>query len=44
MKLNPGLPWQKQHSKRRQHFSTPTGLNLRKKLENATFGAQLYDI
>ena len=31
MKLNPGLPWQKQHSKRRGLFSTPIGLNLREK-------------
>jgi len=31
-KLNPELPWQEQQSKRRQLFSTPIGLNLRKKL------------
>jgi len=31
-KLNPGLPWQMQHSKRRGLFSTQTGLNLREKL------------
>jgi len=31
VKLNPGLPWQKQHSTRR-HFTSKLNLNLRKKL------------
>jgi len=30
-KLNPGLPWQKQHSTRR-HFTSKLNLNPRKKL------------
>ena len=32
VKLNPGLPWQKLHSKRRRLFTSTLDLNLRKKL------------
>jgi len=32
MKLNPGLPWQRQHSTRRRLFTSKFDLNLRKKL------------
>jgi len=32
MKLNPGLPWQRQHSTRRRLFTSKSDLNLRKKL------------
>jgi hypothetical protein len=31
-KLNPELPWQKQHSSRRRLFTNKLELNLRKKL------------
>jgi hypothetical protein len=32
VKLSPGLPWQKQHSRRRRLFMSKLDLNLRKKL------------
>jgi hypothetical protein len=32
VKLNPGLPWQKQHSTEGIHFTPAIGLDLRKKL------------
>jgi len=32
VRLNPGLPWQKQHSARRKFFTSKLDLNLRKKL------------
>jgi len=33
-KLNPRLPWQKQHSTRQRLFTSKLDLNLRKKLVN----------
>jgi hypothetical protein len=50
MKLNPGLPWQKQRSSRRRLFASKLHLNLRKKLVRcyiwsiALYGAETWTI
>jgi hypothetical protein len=44
VKLNPGLPWQKQHSTRRRRFfvTSKLDLNLRKKLKCYISSIALY--
>jgi len=42
VKLNQGLQWQKQNSKRRVFFFSNLFLDLREKLLSPTAGAQLY--
>jgi len=43
VKLNPGLPWQRQHSTRRRLFTSKFDLNLRKKLVKCyIWGIALY--
>jgi hypothetical protein len=50
VKLNPELPWQKQHSTRRRLFTSQLGLNLRKKLKKcyilciALYGAEMWTL
>jgi hypothetical protein len=50
VKLNPGLPWQKQHSTRRVFFTSKFDLNLRKKLVKcyiwsiALYGAETWTL
>lgn len=41
VKLNPRLPWQKQHSKREDSFSRKLDFDLRTKLIKSSFGSQL---
>jgi len=50
MKVNPGLPWQRQHSTRRRLFTSKLDLNLRKKLVKcyiwsiALFSAEIWTL